>query len=656
MDENRQGSSESGIFPLYRAWLCGSFRLERREGLAYVALDTKEWGGHSSPRTVLKALICAPRRRASRGTLLAQIWPEAEGEQASRDLNVAISRLRKILRPVEGQECFTTEEDSLGFSLAHQSVFWVDADAALARLEEAAQVRHHSSAALPLLEEGWQYFQRGGFLENDEGEWAENKRAIVERGRYRCRLWLAEAYVEQGHLGQAETILNELLGDDPTDEVVVGHLMRLLHQRGLTHQAMVLYRHTSTLFTKEGLELSEATRILAAQLPTERHLPFTTPIISGEITRVSSGSMASGQTIMEETCLPERDFMDQLRRQILLGSSVAFLASQDLKFGVELTERLARALTRSSFIEEKTLSYLERRIGNYWQDRNDVSLPASVLVSYVLEDLQKMTALLAGSLLPTMRARLCSIVGMAAMLIGELYYDMRWYSRARDYQNLAILAAHEADDAVLEAVAWGRNSFAWTYDENFEEARNTVQRARHLAQTGNNTVRSWLAAVEAEIQSNLADREACLQALKEAASVEDWNAPQAACYWIHFDPSLLAGYQGISFLKLSHQGHKDLALPAQAALQNALRLLDPSMKRRQPTLFIDLAGTYVQQGEIEQACGYAFQAIDFIKHINSKVVLQRLLMLRDTLAPWNETRSVQDLDGRVELLLTSENQ
>lgn len=273
MGENHRGSSETSL-PLYRAWLCGSFRLERRAGLVYTVLDTKEWGGHSSPRTVLKALICAARRRASRGALLAQIWPEADGEQASRDLNVAISRLRKILRPVEGQECLTTEDDSLGFSLVEQSVFWVDADAALALLEEVVQTGPHSPVALPLLEEAWRYFQRGGFLENDEGEWAENKRAIMERGRYRCQLWLAEAYARQGMFGPAETILNELLGDDPTNEEAVCHLMDLFHQHGLTHQALLLYKQTCEVFAREGLEISAAIQNLVTRFEKDRQTSF----------------------------------------------------------------------------------------------------------------------------------------------------------------------------------------------------------------------------------------------------------------------------------------------------------------------------------------------------------------------------------------------
>lgn len=101
------------------------------------------------------------------------------------------------------------------------------------------------------------------------------------------------------------------------------------------------------------------------------------------------------------------------------------------------------------------------------------------------------------------------------------------------------------------------------------------------------------------------------------------------------------------------QGHMDLAHNAQIVLQNALGLLDPSMKRRQPTLSIDLAGVSVQQGDIEQACGYAMKAVDIIKSIHSKIVLQRLLTLRDSLNAWKGTRYVQELDECMKPLLAS---
>ncbi|MGH2480819.1 MAG: AfsR/SARP family transcriptional regulator, partial [Ktedonobacteraceae bacterium] len=271
MDEKPHTSSENGHPPVYLVWLCGSFQVERWTEQGYVAVDIKEWGGHSSPRTVLKALLCAPRRRARRGTLLAQIWPEAEEEPATRDLAVGISRLRKVLsHPGDRVSLLRTEPDSLGFSLVEQGVLWVDADAALALLTEVERLGPLSPAALPVLEEAWRLLRRGAFLEHDEGEWAENQRAVLHRWRYRCQRWLAEASLEQGDPGQAETLLNELLGEDPTDEDVIERLMRLWHQRGLTQQALQLYKQSRETCANEGLELSEAIQDYAQRLREER--------------------------------------------------------------------------------------------------------------------------------------------------------------------------------------------------------------------------------------------------------------------------------------------------------------------------------------------------------------------------------------------------
>ncbi len=82
------------------------------------------------------------------------------------------------------------------------------------------------------------------------------------------------------------------------------------------------------------------------------------------------------------------------------------------------------------------------------------------LLSYVQEDLSRMLVLLEGSLPLSLRPHLCSITGITAMLIGESYYDMSNYTQSRKFQKLAIAVASEGNNVELEAVAWGRNSFA----------------------------------------------------------------------------------------------------------------------------------------------------------------------------------------------------
>ncbi|HEU5379570.1 MAG TPA: BTAD domain-containing putative transcriptional regulator, partial [Ktedonobacteraceae bacterium] len=255
----------------HRAWLCGPFRLERCVGDGYEPVGQWEWGGRTSPRTVLKALLCAPGRQMRRSALAAQLWPETTEVQASREMSVALTFLRKVLRSDDGKEVLE-EEGTKGLRLAGQSALWVDADAAAHLLDQAEQMGEHSPTALPLLEKAFSYFERGPFLADDEGEWLVARRAMGERRQYRCRLQLADLYGQQGRIERAETLLNDLLSDDPTDEDVICRLMLLLQQHGFTHQALLVYRQACALFQEEGLELTEATRELATQLTRERYI------------------------------------------------------------------------------------------------------------------------------------------------------------------------------------------------------------------------------------------------------------------------------------------------------------------------------------------------------------------------------------------------
>src|SRR5258708_12250049 len=83
-------------------------------------------------------------------------------------------------------------------------------------------------------------------------------------------------------------------------------------------------------------------------------------------------------------------------------------------------------------------------------------------------------------------------------------------AQARNFHQLAITAAQEGGNQSLEAVAWGRMSFTWTYNENALEAFHCIQEARRLAARNvNTTLRAYLAAVEAEIQAIFGNPQCC---------------------------------------------------------------------------------------------------------------------------------------------------
>lgn len=321
----------------------------------------------------------------------------------------------------------------------------------------------------------------------------------------------------------------------------------------------------------------------------------------------------------------------------------------------EILSRFQRALKKPTTVDENFLRYLAKRTEDYWQDRHSAALPAQELLSYVREHFQKILHLLEGSVSPSTREELCSLASSTAQLVGELYFDMEEEGAERAFKKTAVLAAHEANNPVLEAVAWGRLSFAPFYskNKNVQEALTYIQRARVLGKNGNTTVCSWLAAAEAEFQATLGQRDACLHALNDAAYMEGPHLPKES-YWLRYNQSLALGYRGICLSLLSQQGMPEGIEEAQEALKNALEVLDSAHAQRRPTLLTDLAGTYVQQEKIEEACQEAIRSAQAIVQIRSSTNVTRLLRLRTKLAPWKNASCVQALDEHMFVLCAAE--
>ncbi len=236
------------------------------------------------------------------------------------------------------------------------------------------------------------------------------------------------------------------------------------------------------------------------------------------------------------------------------------------------------------------------------------------------------------------------------MLIGTLLFDLGFYAQARDYYTSAIIAAQEATHYTLQAIAWGWMSLTWTYSRNTQEALTCAQEARRLSTWSTSiTVRAWLAAVEAETQANVQNRDACLKALDEAEIIESQRQPEQDHYLTSFDRLQLAGYKGVCLLQLSHPENTQrvsLLTSAQRTLNQALTETEPVIFRLRPTLLSDLAGVFIQQGEISEACNHAIQALT-TDPVKSQMVVQRVVTLRSQLEPWKRTPYVKNLDEHI---------
>lgn len=390
---------------------------------------------------------------------------------------------------------------------------------------------------------------------------------------------------------------------------------------------------------------------------------FTPILVLGNIPDVALSQFTAPQSstllLLPQTAEIGLDAMDRrgFLSESLKAAGATLVASKSPLEG-ELLERFMRALQKPSSTDQATLQWLSRRSDGYWQDRNDAIITSRDLVSYVLDDFSKVTTLLEGSLSPFMRASLCSTAGELAMLVGELYFDLKSYARSRQFYGAAITAAREANNPQLQAVAWGRMSFSCSYDDNLQEALICVSNGRHAAKSANATIQAWLAAVETEVQAKLNDKDSLFKALSGIRYPEGSTPQKRETYWVHFNQSLAAGYRGVSFLKLAQKSEsaqkRGLSANAQEALAEAIEVLDPGLTRRKPNLLADLAGTYIQTGDIERACSIATEAATLVDQIKSQVVLQRILNLRKELEPWRSTASVSELDNHISSILMSD--
>jgi DNA-binding SARP family transcriptional activator len=650
MDDDNDEKGPS-YFPSFRIWLCGTFRVERRVGSSYEFIRTTEWGGSSYPRLLLKALLCSPGRQARRDVLLDMLWPDAELDQAVQNLNTAVTRLRRVLAPSKGEaSLLLTDEDSHVYRLAEQSLLWVDVDAALTLLGEVERRGRTSFEALPPLEEAETYLSKGMILQDEEGQWAAGRRATVEQARYRTRLWLAEAYAQQQMPGQAETIFSLLLEEDPTDEDVLARLMLLLHRQGMTRQALRVYEQACEVFAREEVELTEGTRKLAAQLarsdrqiypqellpspfsPTdEQNSPFSGII---ETVNTSKGTMKqSGIQDME----PSRRYLFQLVPQVV-GTAVT---APHVLFNAESWERLFRAFNKPSMVDGSVLDELEIMIGSYW--RLFYSSPSPDLLDGIFGFLQTVTSLLERSHPKILYQRLCAIASKTTLLAGRIAFDQHHSTAVDRYYLLSHQTAQKTGDATLEAIVLARMASVLMEKQQLESAISLLQEARRLFTRGpyTATVHAWLATQEAETWAIMHQEVPCLKALEMAEHDTDTIISETDLYGTNFDHSLLSGFKGVCYLKLQKPE------AAHQVLQDAISLALPSSSRQKAIFFSDLAATFVQRKEPEEACSLLGNALDLVARTKSPYVMQRLLGVRSELEEWSQQPYVKRLDEQL---------
>jgi DNA-binding SARP family transcriptional activator len=617
------------VFPSFRVFACGALLVERWDGATWQPVRLGEWGGSQDPRRLLKRLACSLERHARRGTLLEDLWPDVDPKESGGYLNDAAYKLRAVLRPSKGKETLLiTADDASSFRLPGQDHIWIDADAALNLLEQAEAAKGTGADPLPLVEQAAAFLSRGEYLEEEEGLWSYGRRATMERAQRGCVLWQAQLYQQRRWAHRAQWLLCTHLEANPTDEDALCQLMELLHEQGRPSEAQRLYQDSERAFAAEGMEPAARTKNLAERLRMDLFPVRKEPVLS-----VPALPTFVISPLDQEHTL---DIM-QSRRQLLhdlltLASTALVLAPYARLYPADGSEQPALSVV------DTALEDLERITASYWRLCANTSLD---LLGNVLEHFQTVIHLLKRAQPREITRRLCQLSGEIAQILGKTLFDLHEYTLAWAFYTFSLKAAQAAFNHDLWAVGLGRMSLLLIYWEHPQEALPLLQEAGQLT-IQSARIRCWLAAVEAEVHAQRGDVDACTEALAVAKALAAREPLGEDCYSIGFNPSRLAGYEGACFVRL-HQ--PDRALPA---LQQAVALLDPQAIRRRSTLFTDMGIAHAQQGNVQQACTLAIQALAITTQTKSLSVLERVRLVRRELESWKESEAVQDLEKHLD--------
>ena len=235
-----------------RIQLCGRFVVELDGERVEEALPGRQG------RLLLARLALARSRTVTRSELEATVWPEAPPAAA----DVALRALASKLRAAVGDRL-----DGRGdLRLALESDAWVDALAAenAIHLAESAVARGAWTEAWPEAHIALNISRRT-FLAGHEAPWIEERRRTLSEIRLRAlECWAATGLaLGGGELTDAEAAARTLCAEAPFRESGHALLMRILHARGNTAEALRVYEDLRCRLRDElGLSPGEELRQL----------------------------------------------------------------------------------------------------------------------------------------------------------------------------------------------------------------------------------------------------------------------------------------------------------------------------------------------------------------------------------------------------------
>jgi DNA-binding SARP family transcriptional activator len=203
----------------------------------------------NKPLELLKALIALGGRGVSSATLAQTLWPDAEGDLASKTFDTTLYRLRLLL----GDEKFLVLQD--GQLTLDPKYCWVDAWAFERMLGQTAELQK----ALSLYQ--------GPFLNKEDAAWALALRERTRSKFLRAVVRHGESLEQRSNWSAAAQWYQKGIEADHLAEELYRKLMLSYHKLGRCAEALAVYqRCAQALATVLGVAPSSETRSLFEEI------------------------------------------------------------------------------------------------------------------------------------------------------------------------------------------------------------------------------------------------------------------------------------------------------------------------------------------------------------------------------------------------------
>jgi tetratricopeptide (TPR) repeat protein/transcriptional regulator with XRE-family HTH domain len=314
----------------------------------------------------------------------------------------------------------------------------------------------------------------------------------------------------------------------------------------------------------------------------------------------------------------DRERADPVKRRQFVAGAVALgsgasvwpeaaRSSAAVRTGAELGPAPAGALgfaARRAALDPQAVSGYAAITGQhrslYW------TVPAETMIEPVRAHAELGTQLLGSAGSGMLRARLAGPVAETALLAARLYFfDVRRPEWATAYFDTARQAAREAGDPALLSAVLAHAAFPPAFAGVAGQARALIRQALEVGLRGASPEqRSWLYAVQSEVEARLGDGRAATDAIARAEAELGRGGPARPDWLDFYDASRLTGFSGFCQLAAGR--------PSRAAetLEHNLRGLTPTAAKQRSITLADLAGARARQGEYEESARLLEAAVD----------------------------------------------